>query len=103
MGIDEAGYGPLLGPLCVATSVFHMEEATEPQDLWELLSSAVCRSPKDSKGRVAPLAESHASTQADVSAASNALQDAASPAVPPAGTSPPVVVSEPGARRDDRG
>lgn len=53
MGIDEAGYGPLLGPLCVATSVFHMEEATEPQDLWELLSSAVCRSPKDSKGRVA--------------------------------------------------
>ncbi len=66
----------------------------------ELASEELRRSLADAR---TTLEESHASTLADVSAASNALQDAASPAVPPAGTSPPVVVSEPGDRRDDRG
>lgn len=46
-GIDEAGYGPILGPLCVASSVFRIPEGMSeqsPPDLWEALSSVVCRS-----------------------------------------------------------
>ena len=66
----------------------------------ELASEELRRSLADAR---TTLEESHASTLAAVSAASDALEDAASPTVPPAGTSPPVVVSEAGDRRDDRG
>lgn len=55
-GIDEAGYGPMLGPLCVAATVFvlddHDPEAGAP-DLWEMLSKGVCRSRRDGRHRVA--------------------------------------------------
>ena len=53
-GIDEAGYGPMLGPLCVACTAFTVETPTaDPPDLWELLSPAVCRSRRDRRGRIA--------------------------------------------------
>ncbi|MCA9283733.1 MAG: hypothetical protein KDA22_00860 [Phycisphaerales bacterium] len=55
-GIDEAGYGPMLGPLCVAATAFVVEEhdpASGPPDLWRLLSKAVCRRPSDRRRRVA--------------------------------------------------
>lgn len=55
-GIDEAGYGPLLGPLCVGATVFRFDEWTpgEPApDCWKLLSRAVCRKPGDKRRRVA--------------------------------------------------
>lgn len=59
-GIDEAGYGPTLGPLCVATSVFRIEEheASKVPDLWKVLERGICREPgrggkTDAKGRVA--------------------------------------------------
>lgn len=58
-GIDEAGYGPLLGPLCVGTSAFRLRDAAPstappaPSDLWKLLSTGVCRKPKDARRRVA--------------------------------------------------
>lgn len=59
-GIDEAGYGPTLGPLCVAMSVFRVRAETipKPPDLWTLLEPAVCREPgrggkPDAKGRIA--------------------------------------------------
>lgn len=44
-GIDEAGYGPTLGPLCVGLSVFEVphDDGAPPPCLWKLLSSAVCR------------------------------------------------------------
>ena len=55
-GIDEAGYGPMLGPLCVASATFVLKDAdpTEgPPDLWDLLASAVCRRSSDKKRRIA--------------------------------------------------
>ena len=66
----------------------------------ELASEELRRSLADAR---TTLEESHASTLAAVSAASDALEDAASPTAPPASTSPPVIVSEAGDRRDDRG
>ncbi len=56
IGIDEAGYGPLLGPLCVGMSVFRIEEWNEGDKkpcLWTLLSQGVCREARDKRGRVA--------------------------------------------------
>jgi ribonuclease HII len=55
-GIDEAGYGPLLGPLCVGMSVFHVEQWADGEsapDLWKQLSSAVCRDAGDKRRRIA--------------------------------------------------
>jgi len=61
VGIDEAGYGPTLGPLCVGMSAFGVtsdQASGKTPDLWELLSDGVCREPgrggkPDRLGRVA--------------------------------------------------
>ncbi|MDY7110604.1 MAG: hypothetical protein SYC29_18380 [Planctomycetota bacterium] len=55
-GIDEAGYGPMLGPLCVACSVFVLEDAdpaSGPPNLWSILRDAVCRGRRDRRKRIA--------------------------------------------------
>ncbi|MCE2882440.1 MAG: hypothetical protein LW636_08805 [Planctomycetaceae bacterium] len=54
-GIDEAGYGPLLGPLCVGASAFALpcDDPMSRPDLWKLLDSGVCRAAKDARRRVA--------------------------------------------------
>ncbi|MFN8815957.1 MAG: hypothetical protein ACK5ZV_04405 [bacterium] len=56
VGIDEAGYGPLLGPLCVGMSAFtleHWNEGDPHPDLWRLLAPAVCRNASDKRRRIA--------------------------------------------------
>lgn len=60
-GIDEAGYGPTLGPLAVALTVFRVHPWDTPEvapNLWSLLSTGVCKEPgrggkPDKRGRVA--------------------------------------------------
>jgi ribonuclease HII len=63
-GIDESGYGPLLGPLCVGASAFRLPDGTAPLDadgapdhaaldLWKRLELAICRKPKDPRRRIA--------------------------------------------------
>lgn len=55
-GIDEAGYGPLLGPLCVGMTAFRVD-SWQPGDpapnLWRLLNGAVCRKANDKARRIA--------------------------------------------------
>ena len=59
IGLDEAGYGPTLGPLVVAATSFRFEEAgsPDPGDLWTLLSRSVTRQPRRGDRRI-PIADS---------------------------------------------
>ncbi len=54
-GIDEAGYGPVLGPLVVGRSVFivpALDHDAPVPDLWRRLSKAVCKRLSGRAGRI---------------------------------------------------
>ena len=52
VGIDEAGYGPLLGPLVVSSAVFRLPDELLRADLWDILQKAVSSQKKGSAGRI---------------------------------------------------
>jgi hypothetical protein len=45
IGTDEAGYGPNLGPLVVAATIWRTSEGADCHDLYERLEDVVCRKP----------------------------------------------------------
>ena len=45
VGLDEAGYGPVLGPLVVAAAALRLPERRAADDLWRLLAPGVAREP----------------------------------------------------------
>jgi len=55
-GIDEAGYGPMFGPLCVASTAFtfpnHSPEDGAP-DMWQMLRAILCKTRKEAKHKIA--------------------------------------------------
>ena len=52
-GIDEAGLGPVLGPMFVSATAFSIDDALADQSMWQLLSSAVSRKPAKRPTRIA--------------------------------------------------
>jgi len=57
-GIDEAGYGPMFGPLVVGRFVMGVtdlptnDDSTQTPAMWELLSRAVCKNLSKRHGRI---------------------------------------------------
>lgn len=59
-GIDEAGYGPMLGPLVVAMASFDIDDwnpGDPAPDLWGVLAQAVGKNARDAATRI-PIADS---------------------------------------------
>lgn len=52
VGIDEAGYGPLMGPLVVSATALELSENQVSQNLWDVLRLSVAQRPRGSSGRI---------------------------------------------------
>ncbi len=52
VGIDEAGFGPILGPLVVSCCGFTIPQDRLPEDLWHMLRRSVCQTRRKQNGRL---------------------------------------------------
>ncbi|MHC4757183.1 MAG: ribonuclease H family protein [Planctomycetota bacterium] len=52
VGIDEAGFGPILGPLVVSSCAFSVSDHLISADLWQLLRKSVAKKKKALAGRL---------------------------------------------------
>jgi ribonuclease HII len=52
VGIDEAGFGPILGPLVVSASVFSLPQQLLNKDFWQVLRKSVGKKPRHLAGRL---------------------------------------------------
>jgi ribonuclease HII len=52
VGIDEAGYGPLLGPLAVGATLWRVAPEVARDDFWRRLADCVCRTGGGKDGRL---------------------------------------------------
>lgn len=52
VGIDEAGFGPILGPLTVSASAFRLSDDQLKSDMWTLLRKSVGKTKKKLTGRL---------------------------------------------------
>lgn len=52
LGIDEAGYGPTLGPLLVAATAWQVEPRRIKSDFWTVLGEAIVRKPDKNDWRL---------------------------------------------------
>lgn len=52
VGIDEAGYGPQLGPLVVASSIWTVPTELVTHDWWQPLAACICRAGDRDQGRL---------------------------------------------------
>jgi ribonuclease HII len=51
-GIDEAGFGPILGPLVISSAAFSIDESQLDADLWQILNKSVGVTRKHLAGRL---------------------------------------------------
>lgn len=65
IGMDEAGYGPKLGPLVIAVSVWSMPEKLTVEDLWSQLDGVLTNAPvsRDNRLHVADSKQVYSSTK----------------------------------------